>query len=157
MRVMVDMDGVIVNFEHKAIELFGVDWKSEIKKPGWGKFNEIQNLYELLEPMPDAFELWEYLTDNFDDVQILTAIPKRAHFPEVVNHKRDWVHRHFGSDVRVNYGPFAQDKQYHCRPGDILIDDMKINCDQWIDAGGLAILHTSAFDTIRALETRKFE
>lgn len=152
MTIFVDMDGVVANFEGKAIELFGADWKSEIEKPNWGRVSEIQNLYETLEPMPDAHELWDYLKYNFDDVQILTAIPKRAHFPEVVNHKRAWVHRHFGP-VRVNFGPYAFDKQFHCRTSDdILIDDTAINCNQWIEADGRAILHTSASNTIHTLE-----
>lgn len=145
------MDGVIADFHNTANKLLGHDWKLEVEKPNWGALSKIENLYEVLEPMPDARELWEFLQRSFDDVQILTAIPKRAHFPEAVNHKRAWVNKHFGA-VRVNFGPYAFDKQFHCRPGDILIDDTSINCDQWTKAGGRAILHTSAVDTITLLK-----
>lgn len=151
MTVYVDLDGVLANFEGKAIELFGAKWRDELEKPNWGEFSKFTNLYEILEPMHDAKYLWQYITARYEDVQILTAIPKRAHFPNAVNDKRAWVYKHFGSNVRVNFGPYAQDKQYHCKPSDILIDDMLINCEQWNTNNGNAILHTSAEDSIKSL------
>lgn len=154
MTVFVDMDGVLANFEGFASNLLGGDnWKYEVELPNWGRLSLVQDLYAQLEPMPDAFELWDYLIDTFDDVQILTAIPKRAHFPEAVNDKRNWIYHHFGKDVRVNFGPYAYDKQFHLVPGrgDVLIDDTRINCEQWDKRGGLAILHKNANSTISLL------
>ena len=149
MTVYVDLDGVLANMEGYLHTHFGEHWKKEIEKPNWGKVSELhQRMYFELDPLADAHELWEWLTENFNDVQILTAIPKRAHFPNSVNDKRDWVHKHFGSHVKVNFGPFAYDKQFHCKPGDVLIDDMKPNITQWNDAGGVGILHKSADETI---------
>ena len=59
-----------------------------------------------------------------------------------------WVHRYFGDDVDVRFGPFAIDKQFHCTPGAILIDDKPKNIEQWNARGGCGILHTSAKNTI---------
>jgi hypothetical protein len=39
----------------------------------------------------------------------------------------------------VRFGPYAEDKQRHCTPGDILIDDKLSNCEQWQAQGGWAI------------------
>ena len=145
MTIYVDLDGVLANMEGYVRAHFGDNWKAEIEKPNWGLVGDIhQRLYRDLHPMEDAHTLWNFLNETYHDVQVLTAIPKRAHFPYAVNDKREWVHKHFGKNVKVNFGPYAYDKQFHCKPGDILIDDMQINIDQWNAVGGYGILHTSA-------------
>lgn len=152
MILYLDLDGVLADFDTFVEGVLDNDWKEEIKKPNWGKISEYQNIYSLLNPMPDAYELFCFAVDNFDDVQILTALPRRAYFPDAVNHKRDWVHKHFDPDMRVNFGPYAYDKQFHCRPGDILVDDSELNIPQWISRGGSGILHTSAKTSIEQLK-----
>jgi len=154
MTVFVDLDGVLANFEGAVKQIFGEHaWKAEIEKPNWGGLAQYQDIYLNLPVMDDAYVLWNYLTDNYHDVQILSAIPRRAYFPDAVNHKREWVWANFGSNVRVNFGPYAYDKQFHIRhPHDILIDDMKINCDQWKERGARSIWHTSAEFTIAELK-----
>ena len=150
MTMYLDLDGVLANMEGYLQEHYGDKWKEEIEKPNWGDVGAShQRIYSKLEPMPDAHQLVKDLRFWFDDIRILTAIPKRAHFPHAVNDKRDWVHKHFGSDMKVHFGPYAYDKQFHCQPGDYLIDDMKINIEQWNAVGGYGILHTSAEDSIR--------
>jgi len=158
MTIFVDLDGVLANFEGEVQQLLGPDsdWKKEIECPNWGRITEFQDIYLNLPLMPDAYELWDYLTDNFDapDIQILTAIPRRAHFPNAVNHKREWVWANFGDHVKVNFGPYAHDKQFHYKNGDILIDDMVINCNQWRDRGGFSVCHTSAEQTVTELHRK---
>jgi 5'(3')-deoxyribonucleotidase len=147
-----DMDGVLADFEGTTQALLGSEynWKEEVDKPHWGMVQEIQNLYAILKPLPDAHELWDWVHTRFDDVRILTAIPKRAHFPEAVNDKRNWIHKHFGP-AKVCFGPYAYDKQFHCTDGDILIDDAEINIKQWNSRGGYGILHTSTKNTIEIM------
>jgi hypothetical protein len=41
-------------------------------------------------------------------------------------------------------------------PGDILIDDLSKNCKRWTDAGGIAVHHTSAADSILKLKALGF-
>lgn len=150
-RVFCDMDGVLADFERTAQEILGPDynWKDEVEKPHWGKVGEIQDIYSRLHVMNGAHMLMDYLRNNFDKVEILTAIPKRASFPTAVNDKRNWIHKHFGSEIRVNFGPYAEDKQYHIRDmHDILIDDMVRNIDQWHKRGGIGFTHVDARDTI---------
>lgn len=160
-NLFVDMDGVLADFTGMVIKLIGQDWKDENDRVHWHKFTEYSNLFELLKPLPDAFELWNYVHDQhfFHDgtwrfPQILTALPTHGmqYFPDCTTHKRQWIHSYLGDKVKVNFGPFPVDKQYHCSPGDILIDDSQMNIEQWRSRGGIGILHRSAAETIAKLK-----
>ena len=145
--IYLDMDGVLADFEKKAHELFGEQWKQEVESAGWGKFSQHPDIYETLEPMPDAIELYEGCCELMDDrnhVQILTAIPKRAEFVNAARHKIEWARKHIDPNIRVVLGPHAQDKQYHARDRDVLIDDMERNIIQWREKGGVGVIHISA-------------
>ena len=160
-HIKLDLDGVLFDFEKKAFELFGDKWEEEIRKPEWGRFIEYPNIYEILEPFVDAIRLYEYcvsFTGSKNLVTCLTALPNRArhHFPDAAKHKIESVRKHISPDLRVSFGPFASDKKYHVyHKDDILIDDMQINIDQWNAAGGIGILHTSVYNTIKQLENLK--
>lgn len=156
--VYLDVDGVLADFEGKAFELFGNQWKPEIDKPEWGRFQEYPNLYAILEPFPDAKRLYEgcvKLTRNENNVKCLTALPNRArhHFPDAAKDKIEWINKHISKDLRVYFGPFAIDKQHHAKTKqDVLIDDMQINIDQWNNIGSHGILHRSVDESLEKLE-----
>lgn len=155
--IYLDFDGVLANFEGKAFELFGNSWKTEIDKPGWGMFAEYPNLYEILVPYHDAKKLYQgccTIIGDKNQVRGLTALPKRArdNFRGAAKDKIDWAFKHIDPNFRTYFGPLAQDKQYHAKhPHDVLIDDMKMNIDQWNAAGSFGILHTSVNDTLDKL------
>ena len=154
--IYLDMDGVLADFEGKAQEWFGDAWKAEVESHNWGRFAEHQDLYDVLDPMPDALELYHgccRIAGNKNQVQILTALPSRAKFDTAAEDKIRWARRCIDPDIRVNFGPLARDKQFHIRhSGDVLIDDMIRNIDQWNEQGGIGILHTSAHHTLYCLE-----
>jgi 5'(3')-deoxyribonucleotidase len=90
----------------------------------------------------------------------LTAIPKRWAWPDVTKQKRGWIKNYLPeiSDDRIRFGPYAEDKQYHCTGHlDILIDDKIRNIEQWRARGGTGICHTSALDTIKQLRELGFK
>jgi len=157
--IYLDMDGVLADFEGWARDTIGSHaiWKAEIDKPNWGRFTEYPNIYEILPIMPDAIELYHGCVDIIGDrnrVQILTALPNRARdaFPDAARHKIEWARKHISPNIRVHFGPFAQDKQYHKQhPDDVLIDDMIRNIDQWNSVGGIGILHTDASSSLDKL------
>jgi hypothetical protein len=157
MTIFVDMDGVIVDLEGTAQRLIGAerDFRTEIEKPNWGMLGDIQNLFLVLEPMPEYKKLWNAINYYFkgEPIEILTAMPKRVNMPDAVNHKRDWIHKHLGKHVRVNFGPYAYDKQFHCKHNDVLIDDMIRNITQWREVGGIGIHHIDVNDTIETIRT----
>lgn len=150
--IYLDMDGVLVNFDKKFQEHFpGVheddDWLWE------DLYKVCPDIYLTAEPMPDMNELLKYVW-MFGYKKILTAIPKRWSWPKVTDHKRQWIARHIPSipHTEVCFGPYAEDKQYHCKGShDVLIDDKERNILQWRARGGTGILHTSAADTIKQL------
>jgi hypothetical protein len=47
---------------------------------------------------------------------------------------------------------YPKDKAQHFKQNDVLIDDNEKNCAEWKAAGGIAIHHISAADTIRQLK-----
>lgn len=158
-----DLDGVLADFEGKAAEIFGPDWHDEIEKPKWGRISsEYPTWFRDLPPMKDAIELYEGCCDFMGDknqVQILTAIPNRAEIVTAAQDKILWARQHISPHIRVHFGPFAQDKQYHNQhPHDILIDDVLLNIKQWKAVGGFGIHHTSAQSSLHNLHSlRNFE
>jgi len=152
--IYLDMDGVLADFEGWANNEFS-DWKAEINKPGWGAFDNCQNLFLELPLMCGALELYDAcvnITQDINQVQILTALPKSGIIPLAAQHKIEWARKNIHPNIRVNFGPHAQHKQYHQRhEDDLLIDDMEINISQWLGVGGYGILHTDWYSTQKQL------
>ena len=67
----------------------------------------------------------------------LTAIPHDDTIPYAIYDKVRWADKHFPG-IPVLFGPYSFDKQLHCKPRDILIDDRSDNCNDWRMAGGIA-------------------
>lgn len=143
MRPMIylDMDGVLVDFELGVIQLLG-----KVFNDDWDTLPE--SFFKNLPKQPDAdylvdrvmFSSWEFGYN----VGILTAIPRRRFFPLAEQHKREWIEENYPFIKIFKTGPYAVDKQTHCKPGDILIDDSHLNIPQWNAVGGHGILHKSA-------------
>lgn len=158
LTVYLDMDGVLADFDKKTIELIGKRLRDfPTSKDGWDAINHVPEIYSLLEPMPDAdelvagvFQLQQLYRFN---IGVLTAIPRIGRIPDAKIHKRNWIEIYYPKLLRdFNIGPYAVDKQKHCRKGDVLIDDSEKNIPQWNDAGGYGILHTSAEKSLAELE-----
>jgi hypothetical protein len=155
--VYLDCDGVLADFNRYAIEKLGKMFNTfPDSQSAWDAMHKHQNVYMDLEPMPDAFDLvkgvFELKKDFGFRVGVLTAIPKIGRIPEARQHKIYWILKHF-PELRENFaiGPHAEHKQYHCRAGDVLIDDSQKNIPQWNSKSGFGILHTSASQSISEL------
>lgn len=146
--IYIDMDGVLADFETPTIEVLGPGFKYELKDlSGWEKLYAAKpDLYLELELMPNAKKLWQAMKSTGLQIQILTAIPRRFYWLNAAKHKLQWVHKHFGEEVLVNFGPYSGDKHLFCRREvqDILIDDLDLNIKDWTAAGGLGILYKDA-------------
>lgn len=152
MKVYVDLDGVLANFDKLAGRLLKTDniYKFEFiwgAAKFWEVLNAETNFFGSMELMPDAKHLWAKI-QHLNPV-ILTALP-RENDEHVDQQKRAWVARHFGSTVQVITCP-TKDKPNYCKPGDILIDDRAVNRDKWLGQGGTYVIHTSAVNTITTL------
>jgi hypothetical protein len=175
MKIYLDMDGVLMNFEG-AIEEHGVpryrDGTHWITRPRseWPEaMIEADRAYVLcmakhnfwssIRPMSDAHLLWDYC--RLLHTHVLTAAPSdrpgdttfAGLFDEIARQKRESIHQHFDPTFPADHINVClrHDKHTFAGPGHILVDDTPGNCTEWTAAGGIAILHTDAITTIRKL------
>ena len=85
--------------------------------------------------------------------EILTGVPKPERGIVTVGpDKTEWTRRELSSRVKVNI-VLRKEKIRYCKgPESILIDDYEKNIREWQEAGGTAILHTSAENTMEQLK-----
>ena len=124
----------------------------------WAEIMLIPKFYCRLPATPYAAELWAAIAAIKSKRCILTAIPRRTSVPTAEADKRWWCNAmkdevFGGEQPEVLIGPYSRDKQDHCNPGDILIDDRMSNITEWSNAGGIAIYHDGNVKrTIRLLK-----
>lgn len=138
MKLFIDLDGVLCDFESRVFKIFGKPPKEISPKVMWHKLASIDNFYGDLDWMPDGRDLWTGVKHL--NPTILTGIPMGNWAPK---QKRYWCLRNLGQDVPV-ITCFAKEKQKFGHPGDILIDDTMRNIDAWKNMGGIGIHHTTA-------------
>lgn len=140
------MDGVVADFDKFALSVLGEKEEKTHEWPPhqWAKLSEYPRLYRDLPKTPESDELISYCTnfaETFEyELFFLTAIPKGNDVKWAFYDKMNWV-RDYYSHIPVMFGPYSKDKQHHCKPGDILIDDRPSNIAEWTNAGGIAIRH----------------
>jgi predicted kinase len=149
-KVYCDMDGVLVDFERGYNDLTGKqtpgvdstydknDFWSAITKAGakfWAELNW----------MSDGQQLWNYIKQY--NPKLLTA-PSREESSRIG--KQEWIDNNLPSTPVIFKQ--AKDKKDLAEPNTILIDDREDNIQQWIDAGGIGIRHTSTASTIKQLQ-----
>jgi len=149
-KLYCDMDGVLVDFERGYNDLTGkqapgVD-STYNKEDFWGAITKAgSKFWADLNWMPDGQQLWDYIKQY--NPKLLTA-PSREH--SSVIGKKEWINKNIsGTPVIFRQ---AKDKKDLAEPNAILIDDRKDNIQQWIDAGGIGIRHTSTESTIKQLQ-----
>lgn len=157
--IYLDMDGVLANYHQHIMDVFGVPFNrvgvDSVER--WELITtKCPDIYANLQELPDADALVAGVIEACVDYDytpaILTAIPKYGRLKNAEKHKREWIRQRWPVLLReFNIGPHAVDKQNHAHPGDILIDDSPLNIPQWINRGGIGILHTSATDTLHKL------
>lgn len=147
-KVFCDMDGVLVDFIKGYYDLTGYDMTGQHRTdPNF--YEPINNAgYEFwinLEWTKDGKKLWNYI-EKYDP--ILLSAPTRKDESRVG--KVDWVKRELPKTKLILRSP--GNKKDFATPTSILIDDLSSNVDQWIEAGGIGILHTSTETTIQELK-----
>jgi cytidyltransferase-like protein len=151
-KIYCDLDGVIVDFEDGYERLTGKNIKGNHVKGDEDFWQPITDagikFWAGLKWMPDGKELWSYIKPY--NPKILSA-PSREESSKIGKHV--WVKNNI-SDTKLILRS-AERKQELAEPNAILIDDREDNIQQWKDAGGIGILHTSANDTIKQLQKLK--
>lgn len=155
--IYLDMDGVVADFDGYAHQLLGLG-PSEGKYPEtvWEKLIENPRLYRDLKLTYYATQLHDFCTKLAEKldyrVAFLTAIPKKNDVQYAMHDKVEWAQKYF-PNTPVFFGPYSRDKQNHCRPGDILIDDRTDNIRDWKAVGGIGILHREFDRTVSELDS----
>ena len=167
MQLYLDMDGVLMDFDRKKIKHMAPwekrayhhlprrEWTAEetLRDAELHKVMALPDFWTTMEPMPDAYLLWNFCRPYHPHV--LTATPANAHYRErCTKDKLRSIHHLFDSRFPVQdfHACLRHEKRAHAMPGHVLVDDMLPNCDEWTEAGGTAILHTDAVSTIRKLQ-----
>lgn len=150
MKIFVDMDGVLADFDRHYAATIGPlpDRSDPARDVDWSKINDVE-FFAGMPPMPDAFELWDYVGHLYGGAIILTGCPTTGR-AQAERNKREWVSRHLGFSIEVRT-VLSKEKSQHCAPGDILIDDWEKYRPLWEAKGGVWITHTSANNTINRL------
>ena len=149
-KIHLDMDGVITDFDKQFKELTGMmpnefeskygikDFWEAIDKAGVG-------FWRGMKWMPDGQELYNKVS-QFDHE--LLSSPSRGESSKIG--KRLW-RRDKTPNTKLTLAYSANKKNY-AAPNHILIDDRADNINQWKNAGGIGILHTSTASTIAKLK-----
>jgi len=145
--IYLDMDDVLADFTAEVVAVIGhtVDnlSSSSGKQHIWDTLSKKPHFFLHLKPLPYAKQLYELATSLGKRVEILTAIPEKwADQEEIKRDKIEWAHRHISPSIKVNFGPRSWDKWKYAASGDVLIDDSKLNIDDWTTkADGIGIHH----------------
>ena len=149
--IYIDMDGVVADWETAAEQHIQKqkDINSLWPNEEWEKIRSQHHFYRHLPEMPRAQEMMA-LARRFRDelgwrLCMLTAIPHKNDMHDTFHDKVDWMAERW-PEVRVHFGPYSQDKQHHCQPGDILVDDRTSNCKEWAARGGIAVQVTKDYE-----------
>jgi len=146
--IFLDMDGVVSDFDKYANEILGYSTPGGKRYPleDWAKISANPRFYRHLDLCPYADllvnKVCELAKAKGYDVKFLTAIPRANDVPWCFNDKVEWAQQNF-PEIPVWFGPYSHDKQHHCQPGDILIDDRDDNINEWNRVGGIGILHVN--------------
>ena len=149
-RVFVDMDGVLANFQHhfdNTIDHGGLDRNSFDDYEH--KITGIKDWWLKMPILGDAKELVNYLHKAGVDIHVLSAAPEWQ--IDGKKQKTAWINKHFDIKAKNIHIVRRVEKKDYAKKGDILIDDYKRNIKEWEAAGGIGILHTKTKHTLDEL------
>ena len=149
MKVFCDLDGVLVDFDGGFLDTFKVSTKSVKTSELWKLIgSKGEDYWVNLPPMADYVDLWRFIEPYYPT--ILTGLPMNKAIAK--SGKKRWCYRNLPGCWNF-IATKSSEKQFHMEEkGDILIDDREENCERWTAAGGRAIFHTSADNTIIQLK-----
>lgn len=145
------MDGVIADFDRSYSAIFGLNCRDDPNKDNWNKFILQHNGFANLPLMSDADGLLEFLAALNKKLIILSCAGRQETFKEVAAQKIEWLHKNNLQQYPRIFTFTKKEKSLMANDTSILIDD-SIQCiEPFKEAGGLVILHTSAYNTINQL------
>lgn len=151
LKLFVDCDGVLADFDTLAEELFGMPSREYEDLHGgesfWQVLEDHPAFFEHLSLMPDATYLWERIAHL--NPTILTGCPKGDWAQP---QKMRWVKDKFGSAPLITCR--SRDKRNFMEEDalNVIIDDWPQRRALWEEHGGIWIHHTSARESLLQLQ-----
>jgi 5'(3')-deoxyribonucleotidase len=162
--VLLDMDGVISNFNHEIVKLFGLDPTKVIdtwevhetigcpKEEVYKRMAEAgHDMWASMKPYERAKELID-VCKKYGELTICTA-PTMD--PYCASGKTEWLQKFFGKYFR-DYA-ITPKKEKLANPFTVLIDDHDKNIKKFHDRGGKVILFPQIWNSGRTYEGDKVE
>lgn len=146
MKIYLDMDGVLADFDQGYERHFGVRPCKILDNVDWEAVRSIPGFYENLPAMADMRLLYDYVEHLRPTV--LTGVPKDV--PEAPRNKIAWVRKHLGEKVPVICCA-SREKSMYAGPGTVLVDDWEKYRHLWLAKGGRWVTHRSAVESVRQL------
>lgn len=153
--VYFDLDGVLCDFDRRYFERYGelpgsMRDRKEFHK-NWDDFVETRQ-FETLDLWPEAQKLFDAMADidGYVKVEILTSSGGPKHHESVAAQKRLWLTRR-SFPYKINVVPGRKHKAEYASAETVLIDDTYDVIQSFIAAGGHAIHHKSAVNTLSML------
>ena len=152
-----DMDGCIADFDKSFYDITGLTTDEVDDTELWSRISNHgkSRFFSELPWMPGGKDLWNFITNNFLQVKILTALGKSDLVDKQTTiGKRAWLHKNIPSlsDSDIIMVQNKHKKRHYSKPGDIIIDDTEVVIKEWNKKGGIGILHKSAPETIAQLK-----
>lgn len=139
MKLYLDLDGVMADFDRHFPNVFGVDHRSLAEDALWERIHSHPSFFRDLPVCDGAVAFFDRY--SYADPIILTACP-RTNYQHVARQKREWVREHLSSRCTVLPVMGGRNKPLFMHAaGDILVDDFERNIQAWEKEGGLGILH----------------
>lgn len=155
--VYVDMDGVLADFDRGFQEISGLSHDAVSDEELWAAIEAYGKVkfFSGLPWMDGGKELWNFVTQNFLHIKILSALGKSDKTnKQSTQGKTAWLRHHLpnlhSDDIILVENKHR--KRHYSKPGDIIIDDTPVVIQEWDKKGGIGILHRTAQETINHLK-----
>lgn len=159
--VYFDMDGVLADFDGDFALRTGRKWDHNAewsKEEKWKMISEYPHFFRDLPWVPGALSMVNFVIKTTDHTGYVPGILSAAssHIKESAAQKRIWLNRELpilDNSTHIHIVPHREEKAEFALSKTILVDDYKLNIQEWTAAGGIGIYFENAVQAIDELQT----